>query len=80
MHADLLAGLAQLHTLHRDLTQLAAALTIAQHQTLAKALGLDYVAHCTDASWSVLLALCIVSLQTPGQTPKKRKPVQDGAG
>ena len=55
MRADLLAGLALLHTHHHDAGPLATVLTIAQHQTLAKALGLDFVAHGTDASWPVLL-------------------------
>ena len=77
--ADLLAGLALLHTHHHDLTPLVAVLTTAQHQTLATALGLDFQAHGTDASWQVLLARSIVSLQAPGQTPKKRKPVRDGS-
>ena len=73
----LLAGLALLYTHHHDLTPLVAVLTIAQQQTLATALGLDFQAHGTDASWPVLLARHIVSFQAPGQTPKKRKPAPD---
>ncbi len=78
--ADLLAGLALLHTHHHDLASLVAVLTIAQQQTLATALGLDFQAHCTVASWPVLLARHIVTLQATGQTPKKRKPARDCLG
>ena len=42
MRVDLLAGLALLHTHHHDAGPLAKVLTIAQHQTLATALGLDF--------------------------------------
>ncbi len=80
MRADLLAGLALLYTHHHDAGPLATVLTIAQHQTLAKALGLNFVAHGTDASWPVLLARRIVSRQVPGHTLKRRKLAQDGAG
>ena len=80
MRADFLAGLALLYTHHHDAGPLATVLTIVQHQTLAKALGLDFAAHGTDASRPVLLARRIVSRQVPGGTPKKRKLAQDGAG
>ena len=72
--ADLLACLALLYTHHHDAAPLAAALTTAQHQILATALGLDFQAHGADASWPVLLARRILSLQIPSQTPKKRRP------
>ena len=78
--ADLLAGLALLHTHHHDAVPLAKVLTIAQHQILATALRLDFAAHGTDASWPARLARRIVSLQAPGQTPTKRKRAHDGAG
>ncbi len=48
--ADLLAGLALLHTHHHDAAPLAATLTITQHQVLAMALRLDFAASGTDAS------------------------------
>jgi hypothetical protein len=78
--ADLLAGLALLHTHHRDAAALATVLTTAQHQTLATALGLDFQAHGADAAWPALLARRAVSQQMPGQSPKKRKPAPSGAG
>ena len=48
--AELLVGLALLHTHHLNLQPLVAALSIAQQQTLATALGLDFQAFGTDAS------------------------------
>ena len=78
--AELLAGLALLHTHHLDLKPLrvVAVLTIAQQQSLAVALGLDFQASGTDATWPLLLVRRIVSLQAPGLTPKKRRPAKDG--
>ena len=76
--SELLAGLALLHTHHLDLKPLVGALTIAQHQALAKALKLDYASFGKDASWPVLLGRRIVAHQAPGLTPKKRRPARDG--
>ena len=77
--ADLLAGLALLHTHHLNLEPMVKVLTIAQQQTLSTALGLDFQAHGTDATWPSLLGRRIVAKMVPGSTPKKRKPVQAGA-
>jgi hypothetical protein len=71
--ADLLAGLALLHTHHLNLAPMVQVLTAAQQQTLATALGLDFQAHGADASWPALLGRRIVSRLAPGSTPTKRK-------
>ena len=76
--ADLLAGLALLHTHHLNLEPMVKVLTIAQQQTLSTALGLDFQAHGTDATWPSLLGRRIVAKMVPGSTPKKRKPVPAG--
>jgi hypothetical protein len=76
--ADLLAGLALLHTLHLNLAPMVQVLTAAQQQTLATALGLDFQAHGADAAWPALLGRRIVSMHAPGSTPKKRKPAPAG--
>jgi hypothetical protein len=77
--ADLLAGLALLHTHHADPVALATVLSIAQHQTLATALDLDFQAHGSVASWPAMLARRALSKQMPGQSPKKRKPASSSA-
>ena len=79
VRADLLAGLALLHTHHLNLEPLVKVLTIAQQQTLSTALGLDFQAHGTDAAWPSLLGRRIVAKLVPGSTPKKRKQAQAGA-
>ena len=76
--ADLLAGLALLHTHHLNLQPLMGALTVAQQQVLATALGLDFQAFGTDASWPAMLARRVFAHQAPGLTSKKRRPVSDG--
>ena len=68
-----LAGLALLHTHHLNLEPMVKVLTIAQQQTLSTALGLDFQAHGTDATWPSLLGRRIVAKMVPGSTPKKRK-------
>ncbi len=75
----MLAGLALLHTHHLNPQPPIAALSIAQQQSLATALELDFQAIGSDASWPMLLARHIVSKQAaPGLTPKKRRPAPDG--
>ncbi len=76
--ADLLAGLALLHTHHLNLQPLVGALSIAQQQVLATALGLEFQAFGTDASWPAMLARRVIAHQAPGLTPKKRRPVSGG--
>ena len=76
--ADLLAGLALLHTHHLNLQPLVGALSIAQQQVLATALGLDFQAFGTDASWPAMLARRVIAHQAPGPTPKKRRPASGG--
>ena len=76
--ADLLAGLALLHTHHPNLAPMVQVLTAAQQQTLATALGLDFQAHGAVAAWPALLGRRIVSMHAPGSTPKKRKPASAG--
>ena len=61
VRADLLAGLALLHTHHLNLEPLVKVLTIAQQQTLSTALGLDFQAHGTDATWPSMLGRRIVA-------------------
>ena len=77
--ADLLAGLALLHTHHANPVALATVLSIAQHQTLATALDLDFKAHGATDSWPAMLARRALSKQMPGQSPKKRKSAPSGA-
>ena len=55
--ANLRAGLALLHTHLHDAAPLAAVLSVAQHQTLATALSLDYKAHGSDATAGPALLL-----------------------
>jgi hypothetical protein len=74
IRADLLAGLALLHTHHLNLEPMVKVLKAAQQQTLATALGLDFQAHGAVAAWPALLGRRIVSMHAPGSTPKKRKP------
>ena len=78
--ADLLAGLALIHTHHLNLAPILAALSITQQQSLVVALDLDFQAFTgADASWPTLLACSTVSKKAPGLTPKKRRRAPDGA-
>jgi hypothetical protein len=71
--ADLLAGLALLHTHHGNLGPLLAALPAAQQQILADALELDFEAFGADASWPTLLSRRVIAWKAPGLTPQKRR-------
>ena len=64
--ADLLAGLALLHTHHGNLGPLLAALPAAQQQILADALELDFAAFGADASWPTLLSRRVIARKAPG--------------
>ena len=74
VRAELLAGLALLHTHHLDLAPLLAALSPPQQLCLATALDLDFPSLGADPTWPTLVARRIVAKQAPGLTPKKRRP------
>ena len=72
--AELLAGLALLHTNHRDLAPLLATLSSAQQLCLATALDLDFPLLGADPTWPTLVARRVTAKKAPGLTPKKRRP------
>ena len=74
VRAELLAGLALLHTHHRDLAPLLAVLSSAQQLCLATALALDFPTLGADPAWPTLVARRIIAKKAPGLTPKKRRP------
>ena len=77
--ADLLAGLALLHTHHADLGPVLPNLSAAQQERLAIALGLDFKALGALASWPALMARRTIAHMAPGLTPLKRRPDSSAA-